>query len=210
MVTISAVGPNGPLTAAQLGFQGAFNYCQSTPVPSSCAAGSTDVPVWNPATSTLIGNVNDTSGAAAWFVPTVPVTSITFVFTVQSGIPIYQVWFAAPTSTISGEVEGAPPAGSSTPATSDPTPDRPHGHLSAKPDRTDESVSGHDLLSPPEEAVAAPPNQREADRANGGHHRQPARQTSANDLPRPPLRRPGRARGPLLAHLLAHLLPVGL
>jgi hypothetical protein len=112
MVTISAIGPSGPLTAAQLGHQGVFNYCQSTPVPSSCGPGSTDVPVWDPATSTLIGNIGDTSGAAGWFRPTVPITSLTLTFTVQSGIPIYQVWFAAPTSNISGEVVQDTPTGS--------------------------------------------------------------------------------------------------
>jgi hypothetical protein len=105
IVAIAASGPGGPLTAAQLGFQGAFNYCASAPVPSSCVSPPfTDVPTWDPATSQLVGNVVDTNGASGWFRPTAPITTLTFTFTVQSGIPIYQIWFASLTSDVSGTV----------------------------------------------------------------------------------------------------------
>ena len=94
---ITAKGPDGtPLTAEELGWQGAFNYCLGTPKPSSCTKGTTsDVPTWDPATSTLIGSGTDTDGASGWFRPTKPVKELTIVFSVQTGIPIGQLWIAA-------------------------------------------------------------------------------------------------------------------
>lgn len=64
-VTVSATDISGTtVTAAQLGWQGAFNYCAVSPKPSGCPAGeSTDVPTWDPSTATLTGNVLDTGGA---------------------------------------------------------------------------------------------------------------------------------------------------
>jgi len=72
---IEATGADGnPLTAAELGWQGAFNYCANPPRPSSCTRGVyTDKPHWDPATSTLTGNVADTDGASGWFRPEKPV-----------------------------------------------------------------------------------------------------------------------------------------
>ena len=102
-VTVSAIGPGGPLSVAELGWSvtdGAFNYCSVSPRPSSCRAGSGgDLPNWNPATSTLEGNIGvptpDTDGASGWFRPTVPVTSLTLSGAVLVGIPAYQLWIAA-------------------------------------------------------------------------------------------------------------------
>lgn len=96
-VKIKAIGADGSeLTADQLGWQGAFNYCTGSPKPSSCGRSpGTDLPRWDPATSTLAGNVVDTSGASGWFKPTVPVKSLELVFSVQSGIPVGQLWIAA-------------------------------------------------------------------------------------------------------------------
>ncbi|MFI6323982.1 hypothetical protein ACIBG8_41110 [Nonomuraea sp. NPDC050556] len=96
-VKIVARGADGKvLTAEQLGWQGAFNYCTGSPKPSSCGrTPGTDMPTWDAATSTLRGNVVDTSGASGWFKPTVPVKSLELVFTVQSGIPVGQLWIAA-------------------------------------------------------------------------------------------------------------------
>ncbi|MFJ4409186.1 Ig-like domain-containing protein [Streptomyces sp. NPDC088910] len=113
-VRISATGAGGVrLTAAQLGFQSTFNYCVGTPKPSSCGSGpNTDVPTWDPATSTLRGNVLDTNGASGWFRPTAPVTSVSFTYSVLSGSPVYQIWMAAPDADISGTVAsdcGIPP-----------------------------------------------------------------------------------------------------
>lgn len=111
-VTVSASGPSGPLTAAQLGFQGSFNYCASAPVPPTCDSPPfADVPGWDPTTFTLRGNIGDTDGATGWFRPTVPITSLVLTFGVQSGIPIFQLWFAAPTSVIAGTVTESTPGG---------------------------------------------------------------------------------------------------
>lgn len=111
-VTVSASGPSGPLTAAELGFQGSFNYCASAPVPPTCDSPPfADVPGWDPTTFTLRGNIGDTDGATGWFRPTVPVTSLVLTFGVQSGIPIFQLWFAAPTSIIAGTVTESTPGG---------------------------------------------------------------------------------------------------
>lgn len=112
MVQITATGPSGPFSPAALGWQSAFNYCGVSPQPSSCANPPfTDVPTWNPATGTLTGNVADTSGAAGWFRPTQPVTSLTFTFTPLSGIPVFQIWFAAATADITGTVQLQTPGG---------------------------------------------------------------------------------------------------
>ncbi|SFE76765.1 hypothetical protein SAMN05216251_105128 [Actinacidiphila alni] len=114
-VRVSATGPGGvPLTTAQLGFQSSFNYCQGTPKPSSCTGSGpfTDQPTWDAGSATLVGSGTDTSGGAGWFRPTVPVTSLTMTFHVLTGIPIYQVWMAAPSADISGRVVsdcGIPP-----------------------------------------------------------------------------------------------------
>ncbi|MGH8776066.1 MAG: MSCRAMM family protein [Jiangellaceae bacterium] len=103
-VQISAKGPDGqPLTATELGFQGTFNYCEVPPRPS-CTG--TDVPTWDPATSTLVGNAGaiDTSGASGWFEPTVPISTLTFTFAQRSGFPVYQTWFASLARDITGTV----------------------------------------------------------------------------------------------------------
>jgi hypothetical protein len=94
---ITAKEPDGTsLTAGELGWQGAFNYCLGSPKPSACAKGTTsDKPTWDPATSTLIGSGTDTDGASGWFSPTKPVKELTIVFSVQTGIPIGQLWIAS-------------------------------------------------------------------------------------------------------------------
>jgi hypothetical protein len=94
---ITAKEPDGTaLTAGELGWQGAFNYCLGSPKPPSCTKGTTnDKPTWDPATSTLIGSGTDTDGASGWFRPTKPVEELTIVFSVQTGIPIGQLWIAA-------------------------------------------------------------------------------------------------------------------
>lgn len=95
--TITAKAEDGTtLTAAELGWQGAFNYCQNTPKPSACTRPPfTDMPTWDPATRTLRGHTADTDGASGWFMPTKPVKSLSIVFNVLSGIPVGQLWIAA-------------------------------------------------------------------------------------------------------------------
>ncbi|CAN5403802.1 hypothetical protein BH09ACT10_BH09ACT10_07260 [soil metagenome] len=105
---IVATGPGGTLTASQLGFQGTFNFwTAATPRPSACGGVQTDVPTWDPTTSTLIGNVADTTGATGWFQPTAAITSITLTFTRLSatGSPIFQTWVASDNTLVSGTVE---------------------------------------------------------------------------------------------------------
>ena len=106
-VTVAATDAAGqPVPPSALGFRSVLNYCG----PGVCPAES-DVPTWDPATAVLRGNVAavDTSGAAAWFEPTVPLTSLTFTFTRRAGFPVYQTWFAALAYDLTGTVSA--PAG---------------------------------------------------------------------------------------------------
>lgn len=118
-VTIAATTQGGgTATAADLGFSGVYNSCSaSTAGGWSCPAdpdGTTgrDVPSWDGPSLTLTGNAGsvDTSGATAWFTPTVPLTSLTLTFERRSGFPVYQTWFANRTAAISGTatLDGAP------------------------------------------------------------------------------------------------------
>ncbi|MBS2533252.1 hypothetical protein KGQ20_10750 [Catenulispora sp. NF23] len=89
-----AAGDQVPTSA--LGFQGSFNYCQGTPLPSSCGGTpSTDEPNWDPGSAYLVGNVADTNGASGWFRPTARITTLELYSVVQTGIPAYQFWLAA-------------------------------------------------------------------------------------------------------------------
>ena len=114
---VRAIGPDGvALTAAELGVHAGFNYCAPGVVGKpSCTGSATDVPTWNPATMTLTGNAaaSDTSGAAAWFEPTAPISSLSFSYAQRSGFPVYQTWFASLARDITGAVTdaGAPIAG---------------------------------------------------------------------------------------------------
>lgn len=96
-VHISAIDAAGnPVSTEDLGFQGSFNYCNGSPLPSTCGGStSNDLPRWDAGTSTLIGSSRDTSGASGWLKPRVPIRSVTLRFEVQSGIPLYQLWVAA-------------------------------------------------------------------------------------------------------------------
>lgn len=116
-VRVHAVGPAGnDLTAAELGYNGGFNYCApGLSGKPSCTGDPDDVPDWDPATRTLTGNaaMADTSGAAAWFEPTAPISELTLEYTNRSGFPIYQTWFASlardltgTVSTVSGDGSG--------------------------------------------------------------------------------------------------------
>jgi outer membrane protein OmpA-like peptidoglycan-associated protein len=84
-VTISATAADGsPLTGAQLGWQGSFNY----------ASGQTDVPTWDATTLILAGSKNgDTTGASGWFAPTADIRSLTLTQS-STGAATYQLWIA--------------------------------------------------------------------------------------------------------------------
>jgi hypothetical protein len=117
-VQVSATDATGaPVAVGGLGFQQSFNYCTNVPKPSGCGAGPfTDTPVWNPGTSTLVGNGVDTDGASGWFRPTTAIKTLTFRFSRLAGIPIYQVWFAALTASIGGQVTATDTAGADEPS----------------------------------------------------------------------------------------------
>ncbi|MBD8609918.1 carboxypeptidase regulatory-like domain-containing protein [Frigoribacterium sp. CFBP 13729] len=103
--TIAATGVGGaPVTAAQLGFQGTYNYCAGAGTTSCDSAGTGDQPRWDAATSTLIGNPAgaDTEGAAGWFSPSVPLETLTITYQQRTGFPVYQTWFATKTFSASG------------------------------------------------------------------------------------------------------------
>lgn len=107
-VRIVAVAPDGHLLdASEIGFNGGFNYCAPgvTGKPS-CTGAADDVPTWDAATLTLTGNAaaTDTNGSAAWFEPSTPISSLSFVFTRRSGFPVYQTWFASIAQDITGTV----------------------------------------------------------------------------------------------------------
>jgi LPXTG-motif cell wall-anchored protein len=105
-VVIARGTDGGLLTGAELGWQGGFNYCVGTGTPS-CPGVETDVATWDPVTGEVIGNAAgvDTSGAAGWFRPSVPITSLTVFFFQRSGFPVYQTWFASLARDITGTVD---------------------------------------------------------------------------------------------------------
>ncbi|MCJ1714876.1 collagen binding domain-containing protein [Curtobacterium sp. VKM Ac-2922] len=110
--TISATLANGqPASIAQLGYQGSYNSCStvspggwSCPADPGGVAPGQDTPTWNAGTGVLVGNAaaNDTSGASAWFTPTVSLGTLTITYQQRSGLPVYQTWFANRTSSLSG------------------------------------------------------------------------------------------------------------
>ena len=107
-VTVSATLADGTAaTVADLGFQGAFNLCDSVPRPGACPGPLPgDLPTWDPGRSTLVGNpgADDSYGAAGWFEPTAPLSSLTLTFRQRSGLPIYQTWFMSRTQDVTGTV----------------------------------------------------------------------------------------------------------
>lgn len=114
--TVSATAVDGSaVPIADLGFQGAYNYCQRAGGPSCAGIGLTDVPTWNPTTGVLLGNTaaTDTSGASGWFSPSVPLKTLTISYQERSGLPVYQTWFATRTFSPSGTVtvNGTPVSG---------------------------------------------------------------------------------------------------
>lgn len=91
-VTISGLVAGGaPLGAADLG----------TVEPYTTSAAP---PTWDGSTLTLVGEGVDTDGAAAWFSPTVPLTSLTFTATRRLGTPAVQIWLVGLTASLAGTV----------------------------------------------------------------------------------------------------------
>jgi len=90
-VVIHAADENGNAVNVAPWYQGVFNYCGATPTP--CPS-STDTPSWDHTQALLVGNGTDTLGAAAWFKPTAPISSLTFTYHKIAGFPSFQLWFA--------------------------------------------------------------------------------------------------------------------
>ena len=124
-VSITASNAAGQPVSTANWFQSAFNY-----------AGAADVPAWNSATSTLVGNGVDTSGASGWFKPTEAVKTITLTQRKLSGFPSYQLWLATDTQPIA---TATPSASATARPTATPTPStsvRPAASGSATPSAT--------------------------------------------------------------------------
>ena len=97
-VTITAKSASGFELDVSTWFKDTFNYCNTSPKPTSCPAGtSTGEPTWNAETATLKGYADghDTSGDAAWFQPSKEVKTLTLTQKRISGFPSYQLWIAA-------------------------------------------------------------------------------------------------------------------
>jgi hypothetical protein len=96
-VTVRATDPQGNDINVDFWFQGVFNYCGANGTRPSTCSGSpgTNVPQWDAATATLVGNGTDTSGATGWFRPTQAVRTLTIEMTGLAGFPAYQTWMAA-------------------------------------------------------------------------------------------------------------------
>lgn len=165
-VQVLATGPGGtPLTSADLGFQGTFNSCGATPVPSGCSGPPyVDVPTWDAATAILSGSGSNTSGATGWFRPTSPVTSLTLVFSIQTGIPNYQLWISGLEASAGGTVgiddpAAPPPTGTEvaleTPG-GDPVPD-PDGDPVVEVVEADGAFTLSEVLVGEYVAVVTPP-----------------------------------------------------
>jgi len=125
-IGISATDTNGAaVSTSNLGFQSSFNLCNiPSPKPSTCSGVVTfDAPVWVPGTNSgvLQGNVNDTTGASGWFMPLVPIRSLTLTNTNLSGIPTASLWIASNLRTISGTISADPAPAPTTTTTTSPT-----------------------------------------------------------------------------------------
>lgn len=113
-VAITARNASGGTVNVSEWYQQSFNY----------VAGQSDAPTWNSSTGTIVGNVNDTNGASAWFSPTSAVKSITLTSTRLSGIPSYQIWIATdrPASAPSAAATTASPTASASASAASDSP----------------------------------------------------------------------------------------
>lgn len=115
-ITLTATDENGvAVTGANL-VGGTFNYCEVTvDKPTDCDAGPYPTPVWTPGSNggTITPTppapgIQETSGASAWFRPSVKIKTLTVVFQAYTGAgsPSYRAWFAAmPRTKITTEVD---------------------------------------------------------------------------------------------------------
>ncbi|MEU6859924.1 hypothetical protein AB0B28_13760 [Glycomyces sp. NPDC046736] len=153
-VTISATDANGdPVPASALGYQGSFNFCDTSPRPGTCSGITTfHQPTWTEATATLAGDGNDETGGTGWFQPTVPIATLTFSFSALSGFPVYQTWFATL------EVPEPDPDPTDDPTSDGPTDDEPTTDepTSDDPNTEDPSAGAPGSNTPPADGSAKP------------------------------------------------------
>lgn len=104
-LTITATDENGaPVPGSRL-VGGTFNFCDVTvDLPTNCTGGPYPSPVWTPGSNggtvtptPPAPGIDETTGASAWFRPTVSLKTLTFVFQAYptAGEPSYRAWFAA-------------------------------------------------------------------------------------------------------------------
>lgn len=108
-LTISATAPDGsPLTAAQLGWVGAFNYCAGSGAAEPSCTGADAPTVSTTATTVALAGLGaNTDGAAGWLRPTTAVTSLTVTserLPSATGTQLYQTWFATIARDVTGTV----------------------------------------------------------------------------------------------------------
>jgi len=108
-IGVSALDASGaPVSASDLGFQSAFNLCNiPSPKPSACSGVVTfDTPNWVPGSNSgaLQGNGVDSVGASGWFMPLIPIRTLTITNTNLSGIPTANLWIASNLRVIAGTV----------------------------------------------------------------------------------------------------------
>jgi len=118
-VTISGVRSDGaPVTGAEL-VGAAFNYCDAIDASPDCSGASAPfaLPLWDPSSMTVVGDDTESDGAAAWFQPSVAISTLTFLYEGNPGwVPSFRLWFTALAAPVTGTVsfiEGA----ASTPVT---------------------------------------------------------------------------------------------
>ena len=102
---ISATDENGDIVPGSKFAGGTFNYCEvSVDIPTTCDGGPYYTPVWTPGPAGGIvtptppsPGIDESSGASAWFRPSVSLKTLTFVFQAypSAGDPSYRAWFAA-------------------------------------------------------------------------------------------------------------------
>ncbi|MBG6237854.1 hypothetical protein IWX78_000809 [Mycetocola sp. CAN_C7] len=115
-LSVSGTDATGnPVSAADLGAQEAFNYCDASPRASTCSglAAPYAVPEVSSSASAVTASDPqcpvtssrcDTTGEAIWFSPRVPLSSLTVTSSWKQGFPSYQTWFATNSRTVAGTI----------------------------------------------------------------------------------------------------------
>lgn len=124
ITTVTAVGPAGPLTSAQLGVVAGFNSAGGAAVP---------VRTTGPTSESFTGDAlgTDTDGSATWLSPTAPISTLTFTVSRVSGSAAVQVWLVGHVASLAGLVTD--PAGAPVPGATVTVDDPAGGALPGGP-----------------------------------------------------------------------------